>query len=64
MDWDNIKAADIMVLLSSFLPAGGVIHKITVSEEIIGNYYIFQNLHHIFHCALHITYIQKNNRII
>ncbi|CAG4965258.1 unnamed protein product [Parnassius apollo] len=30
MDWDNIKATDIMVLLSSFLPPGGVIHKITI----------------------------------
>ncbi|GBP47568.1 ESF1 homolog [Eumeta japonica] len=30
MDWDNINAKDIMVLLSSFLPAGGVIHRISV----------------------------------
>ncbi|XP_045773040.1 ESF1 homolog [Maniola jurtina] len=30
MDWDNIKATDLMVLLSSFLPPGGVIHHITV----------------------------------
>ncbi|XP_045536534.1 ESF1 homolog [Papilio machaon] len=30
MDWDNIKASDIMVLLSSFLPPGGIIHKITI----------------------------------
>lgn len=30
MDWDNIKAADIMVLLSSFLPPGGIIYKITI----------------------------------
>lgn len=30
MDWDNIKATDIMVLLNSFLPTGGVIHKITI----------------------------------
>ncbi|XP_059051510.1 ESF1 homolog [Achroia grisella] len=30
MDWDNIKAADIMVLLNSFLPTGGVILKITI----------------------------------
>ncbi|XP_026327429.1 ESF1 homolog [Hyposmocoma kahamanoa] len=30
MDWDNIKATDIMVLLHSFLPAGGIIHKVTI----------------------------------
>ncbi|XP_073956766.1 ESF1 homolog isoform X2 [Choristoneura fumiferana] len=30
LDWDNIKATDIMVLLSSFLPAGGIIYKVTV----------------------------------
>lgn len=30
MDWDYIKASDLMVLLSSFLPPGGVIHHVTI----------------------------------
>lgn len=31
MDWDRIKAADLMVLFHSFLPSGGLLHSITVS---------------------------------
>jgi hypothetical protein len=30
MDWDRIRASDLMVLFSSFLPQGGLIHSITV----------------------------------
>ena len=32
MDWDRIKAQDIMVLMSSFLPPGGVISEVAVSS--------------------------------
>ncbi|CAH2048542.1 unnamed protein product, partial [Iphiclides podalirius] len=30
MDWDNIKASDIMVLLCSFIPPGSIIHKVSI----------------------------------
>jgi hypothetical protein len=30
MDWDRIRATDLMVLFSSFVPQGGLIHSVTV----------------------------------
>ena len=34
MDWDRIKAKDIMMLLSSFSPTGGIVKKVTVSTGV------------------------------
>lgn len=36
MDWDRIRAVDIMVLLSSFLPPGGSILKVTIYPSEFG----------------------------
>lgn len=30
MDWDRMRASDLMVLFSSFLPQGGLIHSVMV----------------------------------
>lgn len=30
LDWDRVKAADIMILLSSFCPRGGSVRQVTI----------------------------------
>jgi len=35
MNWDRIRAVDLMIMLNSFLPNGGFIHSVTVIIYII-----------------------------
>lgn len=45
MDWDRIRAIDIMVLCHSFLPPGGVVQKVSVRSLILIKPPIFNQIY-------------------
>lgn len=57
MDWDRIRAVDIMVLCHSFLPPGGVVQKVSVIFSIFYLFY-FQNSRKITIIHETIIYLQ------
>lgn len=62
MDWDRIRAIDIMVLCHSFLPPGGVVQKVSVRSLILIKQPIFNQIYEkiLFLFSLFNRYIHLN----